>query len=190
MSSPQSLVEDYLARLRHASADLPDGPRHELVDQITDHLAETTGDGADVATVRSVLDDLGSPEEIAAAARAESGTRAVDPGRTSGQTLYDVGAVLVLLLGGFVVPVLGWVAGVVMLWVGPRWTATQKWVGTLLWPVAVLAAGGVLVGLRGARTGDQLGLLFWLVVVPVVVAFPVVAVYLLRAAGRRGADLP
>lgn len=71
--------------------------------------------------VRQALDELGTPEEIAAAAAAESGTSV----RTSGERGYDVATVLILLLGNFVVPVLGW-------------TTSQKWLGTLVWPVIVV----------------------------------------------------
>lgn len=51
----------------------------------------------------------------------------------------DVTTVLVLLLGSFVVPVLGWVVGVVLLWNGPRWNTRQNWMGTLIWPIVALA---------------------------------------------------
>ena len=79
-----------------------------MLDDITAHLPETIGPGADESRARQVLDDLGTPEELAAAAAAASGT----PVRASGVRIYDLATVLVLLLGGFVVPVLagspGW----------------------------------------------------------------------------------
>jgi hypothetical protein len=51
----------------------------------------------------------------------------------------DVTTVLVLLLGSFVVLVLGWVGGVVRLRNGPRWNTRQKCMGTLIWPIVALA---------------------------------------------------
>jgi hypothetical protein len=130
------LIEQYLHRLRRAAADLPAAARAELLDDITTHLSETCGTDPGEATVRQALDELGTPEEITAAAAAESGTGHAR--RSGGELAYDVTAVLILCLGGFVVPVVGWIAGVVMLWSGPRWQPRHKWVGTLLWPAALV----------------------------------------------------
>ena len=65
------LVDDYLRRLKAAAADLPRERREELVEEIEAHVDEALGEaGADDETaVRDVLERLGSPEEIAAAAR-------------------------------------------------------------------------------------------------------------------------
>ena len=134
MPGTEALIAGYLNRLRRASAALPAAARAELLDDISAHLTETIGPGADEIQVRQALDELGTPEEIAAEAVAESGA----PARSSGDRLYDVATVLLLLLGNFVVPVLAWIVGVVMLWNGPRWNTSQKWIGTLVWPVAVL----------------------------------------------------
>ena len=64
------LVEDYLRRLETAASVLPAHRREELVAEISEHLAEALRQvpAGDEAAVRSVLDRLGSPEEIAAAA--------------------------------------------------------------------------------------------------------------------------
>lgn len=182
-----ALVEDYLQRLRAATAGLPQGPRAELLDHITAHLAETVAPDADIVRARQVLDELGTPEEIASSARFEAGTAPVtgheEPGRVdsdrSTRTTYDVLTLLTLLLGGFVVPLLGWVAGVVMLWGGPRWSTADKLLGTLAWPVAVTAAAVSLLVLGGTGFFLMLG-----VAVVVLVGFIAVFVHLLRAADR------
>lgn len=135
MSDTEALIADYLDQLRRAGAGLPPATRAELLDDIGAHLTDMIGPGAGESRVRQVLDELGTPAEIVAAAAAESGT----PDRTSGDRFYDVATVLLLLLGNVVVPVLAWIAGVVMLWNGPRWTTRQKWIGTLIWPVAAVA---------------------------------------------------
>jgi uncharacterized membrane protein len=132
MSDPETLIADYVGRLRRSVARLPAATRAELLDDITAHLAETIEPGADESRVRQVLDELGTPEEIAAAAAAGI------PVRTSGDRIYDVVTVLVLLLGSVVIPGLGWIAGVVLLWNGPRWNTRQKWIGTLILPVVVV----------------------------------------------------
>jgi protein-S-isoprenylcysteine O-methyltransferase Ste14 len=62
--------------------------------------------------------------------------------RWSRQRTYDRATVLLLLVGGLVVPFLGWLIGVGMLWAGPRWTAREKLLGTVVWP---LGPGGLLL---------------------------------------------
>ncbi|ANY06535.1 HAAS signaling domain-containing protein [Pseudonocardia sp. HH130630-07] len=132
------LVERYLLRLRAATADLPADQREELLADLAAHLAEAVPPGSDELTARRVLDGLGAPELVAAAARKETGPVArPDAGPVE---VYDVIAVLVLLLGGFAMPVLGWIVGVVLLWGSPRFSDQDKWLGTLAWP-AVIAVG-------------------------------------------------
>jgi hypothetical protein len=64
------LVDDYLRRLDAAASALPAHQRDELVSQIRDHLQEALRQTPpdDTAAVRNVLERLGPPEEIAAAA--------------------------------------------------------------------------------------------------------------------------
>lgn len=181
MTTTDTLIADYLQRLRRATADLPPGTRAELLDDIGAHLADTAGDAPDEARVRQVLDELGTPETIAQAARVESGgVAATPPTGGHGDLAYDVSTVLVLLLGGFVVPVLGWVAGVVMLWNGPRWTRGEKWFGTLIWP-ALVAVPLLLVT---ARPQDP-AVWLWVGAVVLVVGLPTAFAQLLRRARRR-----
>lgn len=95
---------------------------------------------------------------------------------------YDVLTVLTLLLGGFLVPLVGWLAGVVLLWGSPRFGTGQKWLGTLVWP-GVVAAPLVPVAI-GAALGGSTG---WFVTAAAVgalgllVVLPAVFVHLLRA---------
>lgn len=182
MSAPTpatALVEDYLVRLRAATADLADAPRAELLDNIGAHLAETVPPGTDETAARQALDELGRPEEIAAAARAEN---TPPPARdTTGSTAYDVLTVLALLLGGFVVPLLGWVAGVVMLWSGPRWTGREKVLGTVAWPMAALAVAAGIWALHLQPGGPAVWVVLGVLVV-LAVAFVAVFAHLLRAA--------
>lgn len=98
---------------------------------------------------------------------------------------YSVVTVLLLILGGFVVPVVGWFAGVVMLWAGDRWSIGDKLLGTLIWPAAVglpLAAAAA----AGALKDGTAGWTFWtgtvVGAVMLLAALPWVFVRLLRAA--------
>jgi hypothetical protein len=64
------LVDDYLRRLDAAASGLSAHRREELVCEIRDHLQEALrqAPAADKEAVRNVLERLGTPEEIAAAA--------------------------------------------------------------------------------------------------------------------------
>jgi hypothetical protein len=47
---------------------------------------------------------------------------------------FDVITVLLLLIGGIVIPVVGWIAGAVMLVRSHRWRVRDKLLGLLVWP--------------------------------------------------------
>jgi len=160
------LVEDYLRELHTAAQGLPADRRDELIEEITAHIAEARQSDGSPLAVRNILDRLGDPADIVRAAAdtppgspAWSGApgpgagypaaAAALPGRAGA---LELAAVLFLLLGGIVIPVLGWFIGVVLLWVSPRWTARDKLLGTLVWPggllaPALLVAAGAAAGL-------------------------------------------
>ncbi|MFC7331192.1 HAAS signaling domain-containing protein [Marinactinospora rubrisoli] len=172
------LVRRYLQRLRRASSDLPAGTRNELLDNVQAHITETTA-GADEAGVRTALDELGTPEDVAAAARVETRPR------SSGDRFYDIATVFILFAGGFVVPVLGWIVGVVMLWNGPRWTRAQKVIGTVTWPVTMaIPVGAALVPLLDGWSTPLFGPVLPVLLVLAAVALVAVFVHLLLAAAR------
>ena len=50
------------------------------------------------------------------------------------------GAVILLLIGGIVIPVVGWIVGALLLWVSQAWTLRDKLIGTLLVPGGLLPA--------------------------------------------------
>jgi uncharacterized membrane protein len=159
------LVEDYLAQLRAEALVLPDDRRDELVEEITAHIAEARQSDGSPLAVRNILDRLGDPADIVRAAAdtppgspAWSGApgsgagypaaAAAQPGRAGA---LELAAVLFLLLGGIVIPVVGWFIGVVLLWVSPRWTKRDKLLGTLVWPGGLLAPA--LLVIAGAAAG-------------------------------------
>lgn len=171
------LVREYLDDLSREAADLPRTARHDLVDQISAHIAEALArDGESEAAVRNVIAGLGPPAEIVAAARSGS------PAPPARAGTREAVAILLLLVGGVVVPIIGWFAGVVLLWSSPAWTVAQKLTGTLVVP------GGLLVpvvmfgmvwpsGMAAVTIG--LALLVVLVAAPIAVA-----VHLWRSAAR------
>ena len=132
------LVAAYLKQLSRAARQLPRSRRNELVDEIAAHIAEAR---AGAAPLRDVIDMLGEPEEIVAAAGGQPASRA---------GAMEIIAVVLLLIGGFLF-LIGWVVGLVLLWASPRWRWPDKLLGTLVWPGGL--AGVIFVGLIGASSG-------------------------------------
>lgn len=161
MSGSDALVDSYLARLQRAAAGLPPDRRSELLEGITEHIR--SADPGDEAEVRTLLDRLGEPEEIVAAAREDLpgpawqggwGPRAPAPRETG----HELAAVLMLTLGSFL-PVVGWLVGVVLLWTSSLWRVREKVLGTLVVPFGpglVLVGGAFLpfLGGGGVCTGS------------------------------------
>jgi hypothetical protein len=58
----------------------------------------------------------------------------------------EITAVIFLLIGGVVIPFAGWVVGVILLWVSPRWRRSEKLLGTLVWPGGLLAPVLLVLG--------------------------------------------
>jgi hypothetical protein len=150
------LVADYLRQLRAAATALPADRADELIEEITSHIAEARGGGpaglGDSPSVRNILERLGDPADIVRSA-AEPGFGEVPAGRAAGGRrggsspgALEVSAVILLLLGGIVVPVVGWLVGVVLLWASPRWRTREKVLGTLVWPGGLLAPVALVFG--------------------------------------------
>ena len=108
-TTPDKLVERYLKHLEVELDDVPRDRRREIVDEIAGHIAEARAglEHETEADVRNILDGLGDPADIAADARerfevraARSGSAAYKPG------WIEVGALVLLLVGGIVMPVL------------------------------------------------------------------------------------
>lgn len=131
------LVREYLKELRSATRRLPARRRRELMQEIEEHLREALAPDAGEADVRTELDRLGDPHDIVA----EEHDR---PGHDAGQapSATEWLTVVLLLLGGVVVPVLGWIAGVALLWRSTVWTTREKLIGTLAPPGGYMAIYG------------------------------------------------
>ncbi len=132
------LAAEYLERLRRAGRGLSPGRRRELLADIEGHLSEAIDPGASDAQALTVLDRLGEPEAIIAAETPDPDTL------PTGRGTREWGAIILLLLGGFIVG-FGWVAGLVLLWSSRAWTTREKWIGTLVVPGGLVA--GLFVGL-------------------------------------------
>ncbi|HVE74574.1 MAG TPA: hypothetical protein VNA30_05725 [Mycobacteriales bacterium] len=135
VESADDLVRDYLGRLEREAAVLPADRRADLVTGIGEHLAETRAlaEGDEAAAVREALMRLGTPAHLVTADLEEIGAQRA-PAPLAPGTGRELAAVLLLTGGSFVVPVAGWIAGVVLLWTSSLWTRGEKWLGTLVWP--------------------------------------------------------
>jgi hypothetical protein len=147
-STADKLVEDYLKRLKAETSDLPRAARRELVQEISDHIAEARADAsaASEAEIRNVLDRVGEPAEIAAEARERFGF-----GGRRARPL-EIAALILLPIGGVVLPVLGWLVGVTLLWISDTWTTRDKLIGTLVVPGGLLLP--LALGVLGSSSGS------------------------------------
>jgi hypothetical protein len=146
---PDRLVAEYLARLEVALRNLPAGRREELLEQVSEHIATARaelGDQAGEAEVRTMLERLGDPAAIAA----EAGQRPADSVESSGPRAgwREIGALILLPIGGIVIPFVGWFVGVALLWSSEHWSVRSKLIGTLVVPGGLLLpfALGMLSG--------------------------------------------
>lgn len=128
------LVDDYLKRLESELGGLPRARRRELVQEISEYIAEGRAGlaGPDEGGIRTLLERLGEPEDIAAEALDSFEHRRRRVGRK------ELGALVLLPLGGVILPVLGWIIGVVLLWISDTWSTRDKLLGTLLVPGGLL----------------------------------------------------
>lgn len=156
MTTADPRVASYLERLELAAGALRPERRLELVAEIRGHIEvrlaaaptgtsalSSSGDDAVSVTLRR----LGEPEEIVAAAMdgtdQEVSPLPSRPGRRFSASV-DAGALVLLLVGGFALGI-GWVVGVVLLWLSARWTVGEKVLATLVWPLGLVlpvAVGG------------------------------------------------
>lgn len=127
------LVDSYLERLDVALAGVPRARRAEILEEIANHIADERAHlaGESEADVLNILERLGEPAEVAAAAGGEAALP--DQPRR-------IGAVEILAL--VLTPII-WPIGVILLWLSPAWSVRDKLIGTLLppggfWPFLVL----------------------------------------------------
>jgi uncharacterized membrane protein len=167
------LIDDYLGRLHAAAWVLQPDRRNELVSEIREHIEDAlraTGTRDEVA-IRNVLERLGAPEEIVAAAvdgqpvdLPRAVPRSAAPIRRVGG--LEIASIITLAIGGAILPVIGVAAGVVLAWASSVWTRADKLIATalpavfMLLPALAVAArlGGFLPGL-GRVAGPAPGFL-------------------------------
>lgn len=129
---PDNDIRSYLRNLDSALKDLPRSRRQEVVEEIESHIAEErSAEPIETqAQLWSMLERIGDPAEIAAEARDRTGVGATK------SSWHEIGALIFLLVGGFVF-VIGWFAGLVLLWTSALWTTRDKLIGTFLFPLGL-----------------------------------------------------
>ena len=124
-TTPQ-VVRSYLAELENALVGVSAEVRAEIVAGVREEL-----NGLDATSAAARIEILGDPEFIAAEARAESGAVTSSTGSTSTRgdsaasvaratepaepRWFSVLASLLVAFGGIVIPVIGWIALIVLL---------------------------------------------------------------------------
>ncbi|RWZ67787.1 hypothetical protein ELQ92_00465 [Labedella populi] len=149
-------ADSYLDRLANALRDVREPVRGEIWSGIAEEL-----DGLGETDARDRIAELGDPSFIAREAR-----NAVDVG-TMGDTsssaytavvarpplsesrgLAIFGAIA-LGVGGFVVPLFGWVVGVALVWTSSLWRTREKLIATVGPPVVLVLAALVSHAING-----------------------------------------
>jgi uncharacterized membrane protein len=163
-----ALVEQYLSRLETASQALSGRRRAELLAEVRDHISAALAEtgSVDEATVRNLLDRLGDPEEIVAAEEANpervppigfaaAGTAAAGTSAgTSASARFGVVeglALLLLVVGPWIIPFIGAVLGLIFVWASSRWQQREKAIATAIVLCGPLAS---IVALVFARAGS------------------------------------
>jgi hypothetical protein len=124
MESDQ-LVDEYLRRLEAAAAHWQQSRRAELVAEIREHIdaALRQEEGFGEAAVRNVLERLGEPEEIVEAA---------EPPAAEAPGGRRAGALEIIALLALLVPFIGWLVGIVLVFVSEAWARRDKVIGIAL----------------------------------------------------------
>ena len=136
-TSTKSLVDEYLGRLEAELADLPPARRDELIDEIEDHIADAEaayGREPTEAELRTLLDRLGDPTDIAAEARERLDVMPPPPPQPRKRNWLEVIALVMLLPGSLFLPIIGWIVAIVLVWMSDIWDTRDKWIATLLPP--------------------------------------------------------
>jgi uncharacterized membrane protein len=167
----------YLAQLDTELGQLPADLHRDIVTGIREELQ-----GLDAEAAAARIRQLGDPAFIAAEARAETTTEAplVSPDAPPPGRTFSIIAVVVLIAGSLLVPVLGALAGLLFVSQARAWTRREKaaaWLASA--GVALLALAAATVMASADLGGTHL------VVLAGYLVFPVVGIVLAARAQRR-----
>ena len=133
----------YLDELESALTAALDTLRADILADIADEL-----NGLDEDASRARIAALGDPRAIAADAAAEAQTPG-SPVPAPASKAYPTAAAIVLTAGWYVVPIVGWIAGLVMIAVGKLWAPQVRVASAVVSVAAALVALAALLVMRG-----------------------------------------
>ncbi|MFF2039022.1 hypothetical protein ACFVVX_01235 [Kitasatospora sp. NPDC058170] len=186
------LVRSFLSSVEDRTTALPEVRRRELLADLREHVevALAESDPSDETAVRRILDQLGTPAEIAAAALAEE--PAAQPAPESPRRTAITLGLLVLPLPAALVPVLGLllapaatVAGLIRLWKSPQWSRREKRQATVLALSPLVTAPVLALAVAFSTTFGGLTPLTLLTVLLLSVPLPVLAAIRLHRSAAR-----
>lgn len=150
MTVTHPLAIAWLERVERLANDLPPGERTELLADLREHLEVALTDDPDGAQVGAVLDRLGDPVDVVAAARSDASeasgaarrpTTDTEVEAPEGLTTPEIIALMALVLAGLVgifvfpVTILLWAVGIAIVATSGRWRGGEV-LGMILLPVA------------------------------------------------------
>jgi hypothetical protein len=118
-----NVIADYLRQVDRALDAAGVRDRASIVEGLREH-AELEMSADETSNVQSLIDRLGRPDEIVAAAAV---------GAPDGAPVRDWWAVVLLFLGGFALGV-GWIIGLALVWMSHTWSRGQKILATVVVP--------------------------------------------------------
>ena len=119
------VIDDYMKELQGELRGFPATRRREILDEVREHITQARAelDSETEAAIRTVLDRLGDPSEIAASARERFGVR---PARAGALEIWTVITLMI--------PFFGWLIGAVLVWMSRVWKTWEKALTTILVP--------------------------------------------------------
>lgn len=116
------LIERYLSEVDEALGDLPPARRREILDDLRAHIRDALAAITDPneAAVRSILDRLGTPDQLARKARERIGIvdSLPEPETARRPGIFETIAV--------VATAIIWPIGLVLVWISDRWRTRDK----------------------------------------------------------------
>ena len=144
MNSSSPVVTTYLTRLESALAPAPADLRAEIVSGVREEL-----DGLDADAAAARIGELGDPALIAA--EAIDGLPA--PAAAKPSSVYLGFTLALLVVGGYLLPFVGWLAGLALIIGSPVWTRRVKRIAVSISASAAVVALAALLILRGQSYG-------------------------------------
>lgn len=135
----RSLIDDYLRQVEQALYDLPPAQRREILDDLEAHIRDAlaASPGTDESDVRSLLERLGPPDDLARAAR----ERAESPGPPMAISHRRVGLLEAVAV---VATAVCWPVGILLAWLSDSWRRRDKVIATVL-PISGLVLALLMV---------------------------------------------